>query len=184
MTLVYLVQHGDKERLPGDPGLTTQGRQQAAMTARWLHSAGLQALYSSPARRARETADHIAAATGLAVRFDGRLRERMNWDGRCPVEDFLAEWAHATRDRDFVPRGGDSSHQAADRLRAFLAGLPATPAAVGAVTHGGVTADLLRSLLTDQALPAGLLDAGIPPCAITTIEDLTVVAIAATRHLA
>jgi broad specificity phosphatase PhoE len=108
----------------------------------------------------------------------------MNRDGSCPFRDFLAEWAHATRDRDFVPRGGESSHQAADRLRAFLAGLPATPAPVGAVTHGGVAADLLRNLLTDQALPAWLLDAGIPPCAITTIDDLTAVTIAATRHLA
>jgi hypothetical protein len=44
MALVYLVQHGDKKRLPGDPGLTGKGRQQAAMTARWLRSAGLRAL--------------------------------------------------------------------------------------------------------------------------------------------
>jgi broad specificity phosphatase PhoE len=44
MALDYLVQHGDKKRLPGDPGLTGKGRQQAAMTARWLRSAGLQAL--------------------------------------------------------------------------------------------------------------------------------------------
>ena len=26
MTMVYLVQHGDKERVPGDPGLTELGR--------------------------------------------------------------------------------------------------------------------------------------------------------------
>ncbi len=29
MTLVYLVQHGEKEPLPGDPGLTQAGRGQA-----------------------------------------------------------------------------------------------------------------------------------------------------------
>src|SRR6266566_1563213 len=36
MALVYLVQHGDKEPLPGDPGLTAWGRRQAAVTGRWL----------------------------------------------------------------------------------------------------------------------------------------------------
>ena len=34
------------------------------------------------------------------------------------------------------------------------------------------------------ALPDGLLDTGVPPCAITTIDDLNVVTIAATGHLA
>jgi len=56
VTLIYLVQHGDKERLAGDPGLTELGRGQAGATARWLQGAGLQALFSSPLRRARETA--------------------------------------------------------------------------------------------------------------------------------
>src|SRR5690348_3836087 len=29
VTTIYLVQHGDKERLPGDPGLTELGKRQA-----------------------------------------------------------------------------------------------------------------------------------------------------------
>jgi hypothetical protein len=33
---VVVVQHGDKERLPGDPGLTELGKRQALTTARWL----------------------------------------------------------------------------------------------------------------------------------------------------
>ena len=57
MTLVYLVQHGDRERLPGDPGLTATGRYQADLAAHWLRNRGLRALYSTPLRRARETAD-------------------------------------------------------------------------------------------------------------------------------
>ena len=67
MTTIYVVQHGDKERLPGDPGLTELGRRQAAVTARWLQRMGLQALYSSPLRRARETAESLSRATGLAA---------------------------------------------------------------------------------------------------------------------
>jgi len=72
VTLIYLVQHGDKERLAGDPGLTELGRGQAGATARWLQGAGLQALFSSPLRRARQTALPIAAVAGLTVRLDDR----------------------------------------------------------------------------------------------------------------
>ena len=31
MTVVYLVQHGEKEPAPGDPGLTATGREQAIL---------------------------------------------------------------------------------------------------------------------------------------------------------
>jgi broad specificity phosphatase PhoE len=117
MTLVYLVQHGYKEALPGDPGLTAAGEQRAARTGRWLRQAGLRALYASPLRRAQQRAALIAAETGLPVRTDARLRERMNWDGSRQLEDFLAEWAWSTADRDFVTSDGESSRQAGDRLR-------------------------------------------------------------------
>lgn len=33
---VVVVQHGDNERLPGDPGRTELGKRQALTTARWL----------------------------------------------------------------------------------------------------------------------------------------------------
>jgi hypothetical protein len=48
MTLAYLVQHGEKEGGPGDPGLTRAGRQQAARTGRWLRGRGVRTLFSSP----------------------------------------------------------------------------------------------------------------------------------------
>jgi hypothetical protein len=51
------------------------------------------------------------------------------------------------------------------------------------VTHGGITTDLLRNLPHDDALPPQLLGASIPPCAITTINGLTVVTVASTAHL-
>jgi broad specificity phosphatase PhoE len=109
MTTIYLVQHGDKERMPGDPGLTELGRGQAAVTARWLQGTGLHALYSSPLRRTRETAEPIGHATGLAIQIDSRLRERLNWDGSQTFDAFLADWDHPTRNRDLVP-GNDESH--------------------------------------------------------------------------
>jgi broad specificity phosphatase PhoE len=72
VTLVYLVQHGEKEPRPGDPGLTGTGREQAIRTGRRLRGLGVSALYTSPMRRARETAEGIASVTGLTVRCDAR----------------------------------------------------------------------------------------------------------------
>ena len=92
MALVYLVQHGDKEHGPGDPGLTEAGRAHASRTGLWLRAAGLRAVYSSPLRRAIQTAELIAAASALDIRPDARLRERMNWDGSQSLADFLAAW--------------------------------------------------------------------------------------------
>ncbi|MCO5972341.1 histidine phosphatase family protein [Actinoallomurus soli] len=103
MTIFYVVQHGEKERLPGDPGLTDLGRWQAERTAVWLGRAGVTAVFSSPMRRARDTADAIASVIGAPVREDPRLRERMNWDGSRPFAEFLIEWAAWVRDRHYTP---------------------------------------------------------------------------------
>jgi len=91
--------------------------------------------------------------------------------------------ARTAGDRDLVPAGGQSARQAGARLHAFLAGLSAITGPVAAVTHGGVTAELLRNLLGDDALPPGLLAAGIPPCAFTIVDDLNPVTIASVAHL-
>src|ERR1700761_1121232 len=72
VTLVYLVQHGEKEPLPGDPGLTRRGQEQARLAGQRLRGLEISALYSSPMRRARETAEGIASVTGLTVEFDAR----------------------------------------------------------------------------------------------------------------
>lgn len=183
VTVVYLVQHGEKHRVPGDPGLTELGRQQATRSGRWLTGLGVSALWTSPMRRARETADCIAAETGLAARPDARLRERLNWDGDMPFDAFLALWARSARDRDLVPEGGQSSRQASAQLQAFLADMRGVPGPVAAVTHGGITVELLRDLVGDDALPPDVLQAGIPPCAVTTIDDLNPVLIASVSHL-
>jgi len=183
MTMAYLVQHGEKEHGPGDPGLTRAGRQQAARTGEWLRGREVRTLFSSPLRRAQETAGCIAPVTGLAIQTDARLRERLNWDGSQPYEAFLATWARTRDDRDLVAADGESSRQAGARLMEFLASLPGTPGPVAAVTHGGVTIDLLCNLLGDDALPPRLLAEGVPPCAITAVDDLTVVMIASVAHL-
>ena len=183
MTLAYLVQHGEKEPLPGDPGLTETGQQQATRTGRWLRGVELRGLWTSPMRRARETAERIAAVTGLAVQPDAKLRERMNWDASLPFDAFMASWARTTQDRDWVPANGESSRQAGTRLQEFLVGLRAAAGPVAVVTHGGITVDLLRNLVGDDAVPPHVLATGIPPCAVTAVEDLNVIMIASVSHL-
>ncbi|WP_431898521.1 histidine phosphatase family protein [Nonomuraea sp. bgisy101] len=183
MAIFYVVQHGEKEQHAGDPPLTAAGRAQARRTAGRLGSFEPNAVFSSPLRRARETAGIIASALGLTVGEDARLSERMNWDGRRPLEDFLADWHTAARHRDFVPPDGDSSHQAARRFQAFLDDHAQEPGSIVVCTHGGVTVDLLRTLAGEASLPDGLLEYGVPPCAITTLDGLLVVDIASVRHL-
>jgi broad specificity phosphatase PhoE len=60
MTVVYLVQHGEKQSLPGDPGLTAKGRQQATRTGRWLRGLGCTPCASGQGQKS--TAMHAALA--------------------------------------------------------------------------------------------------------------------------
>ncbi|WP_406260287.1 histidine phosphatase family protein [Streptomyces chartreusis] len=183
MTLFYVVQHAEKVQQPGDQQLTALGRSQAARTAQWLSSLGLRAVVSSPLRRARETAEAVVAETGLELQADPRLRERANWEEGQSFEEFMADWAKSVRDRDYVPRNGVSSREAGAQFRAFLLDYASKPGPIAVTTHGGVTVDLLRTLLGDEAVTSELLDEGVPSCAVTTLENLEVIDIASTKHL-
>jgi broad specificity phosphatase PhoE len=181
---LLVVQHGDKVRAPGDPGLTELGHRQAAAAATHLRGRGdVARIWCSPLRRARETAAPIEAALALDATIDERLRERMNWEGEDgdagqTLAAFLAEWARASADRTFVPRSGDSSAAAGDRFVGWLGEvtdrLP-SDATIVAVAHGGVTVDGLRSLLGDDTVHAaapGAIAEGVPAGAITTVRQV------------
>ena len=193
--LILIVQHGEKERLPGDPGLTEAGRRQAEVTARWLRSHhAVTRIVSSPLRRAVETAAPIAALLDLDVSADARLRERMNWEGEPEqtLAAFASEWRRASADRSFVPRSGDSSQQAAARFLAAMADLAEEAGDDGqvvVVTHGGVTVDAIRTLLGDAPVRAqrpSLIEDGVPSGAVTTLRqeaDGWSVVLPSTAHL-
>src|SRR5919205_724258 len=68
-SVVYLVRHGESvgnvnpaARRKDDPPLTDRGRAQATRAAAALARTGLDLVFSSPLRRARETADAIFSA--------------------------------------------------------------------------------------------------------------------------
>ena len=81
-----------------------------------------------------------------------------------------------TRGRAVSTAGGGTA-------RAFLVSLPGLPGPTAAVTHGGITMRLLRDLAGDDALRPAVLQAGIPPCAVTAIDNLNPVMIASVSHL-
>jgi probable phosphoglycerate mutase len=80
--LVHLVRHGQTawhadNRYTGrsDLDLDPTGVKQAEALAEWAAGAGYTALACSPLRRAVQTAEPVAAATGLTPLIDPRLRE-------------------------------------------------------------------------------------------------------------
>ena len=192
---ILVVQHGEKVRSAGDPGLTDEGHRQASVVAMWLaeNHPEVEAIVASPLRRAQETADPIAAAFGLDLMTDARLRERMNWDdgSNIGLDEFLTEWQRATDDRSYQPAAGDSSIDAADRFITALADLERGNAGVVVVVaHGGVTVDALRTIAGDDAVGeanADLISDGVPSCAITQLlissGAISVVYFPSTEHL-
>jgi phosphohistidine phosphatase len=89
---VFLVRHAEAE--PGDPdelrALTTHGRRQAQELSERFARHGItpDCVLSSPLLRARQTAETIAAAAGLAAEPDERLAPGATAEGlRAAVAD-------------------------------------------------------------------------------------------------
>src|SRR5581483_9896686 len=79
LALIHFVRHGASTGGPGDPGLSPEGAAQAEAVSTRLATLPITAVFSSPLRRARETAAIIARAVGPdvgAMQVDERLRER------------------------------------------------------------------------------------------------------------
>jgi probable phosphoglycerate mutase len=78
---LVLIRHGLPIRVenepgtPADPPLSEEGREQARKVADWLAPEGFDVVYSSPMRRAVETAQPLAELLGLEVTVDDELAE-------------------------------------------------------------------------------------------------------------
>ena len=94
-----------------DPELAARGREQAARVVRALHGDAVDAVYSSPAARARQTAAPLAAALGLEIVVEPGLAEFDAHHGSyVPVEELKAagdpRW-HALKLGDLEGTGVD-----------------------------------------------------------------------------
>lgn len=149
MTTVFLVRHGATEwnttkRAQGhaDIELNAEGHRQAVQTAQELGHLEIDAVYSSDLKRAVTTAFSIAAAHGLEVQTDERLREidQGDWEG-LTVEEIMARWPELwgpSRHYNARPNGESPQEvreRALDALRDVVAAHPDGHVVV--VSHGG-----------------------------------------------
>jgi probable phosphoglycerate mutase len=134
-TVTLLIRHGQtplsvERRYAGrspqtDVPLTETGVRQAAAVAKRLTSAGIGAIVSSPLQRAVQTAEEVAAVTGVPVATDDGFSETDfgAWDGltfadvreRWPAE--LTAWL---ADPSVAPPDGESFAQVSERVTAAL----------------------------------------------------------------
>jgi broad specificity phosphatase PhoE len=154
---LLLVRHGQSEwnaegRMQGQTGhvpLTRLGHAQARQAARELAALRPGALVSSDLRRAVQTAEHCARATGLPFTTTPALREQGygELEGRPSRELWdVVDWT----DPHWAAEGGESLAQLHARVAGYLDRLRADPPAdvVALVTHG----DTIRAV---QAVLAG-----------------------------
>lgn len=64
-TTIILLRHAERETVGADPALTAVGKKRAQLLARMLRDAGVTAVFTSDARRTKETAAPLAAQTHL-----------------------------------------------------------------------------------------------------------------------
>ena len=95
VTQIYLVRHGqtqwNKEQIfrgTRDVPLNASGREEARLAAEGLKDKPIEAVYTSPLTRARETAEAIARVHGLAVRPVEGLKDICfgEWEGEALQE--------------------------------------------------------------------------------------------------
>jgi broad specificity phosphatase PhoE len=138
------------------------GRAQAAALAQAAAEVELVSLWSSPLRRARETADIVAARIGLQPREDARFAETDtgDWTGRSFAEIGAEDpegFARFERsDPSFRYPGGESFAEQSERVQAALADLRSRPAELPAlvVCHRGVIRLALAAALGDDTAGA------------------------------
>ena len=157
---LLLIRHAEPERIapgsasaPADPVLTERGRDQAERLAGWLENEPIDAVLSSPLRRARETAEIVAARLVLDVELNDGLQE---YDARAdfyiPVEELRETRDHHWRamiEGRWEELGGEDPERFQARIvpvvDAIIERFPARR--VAAVCHGGVINVYLAALL-------------------------------------
>ncbi len=91
------VRQQNDDGQPADPPLSAEGREQAEQVAAWLEREPIHALYTSPMRRARETAAPLEARLGCRARVEAGVMELDHMrDSYEPLEQLKArdpaEW--------------------------------------------------------------------------------------------
>ncbi len=180
---VYFVRHGQSEanviKVFSNRGwkhpLTDLGRQQAQSLAEKLAGQGIIAIYTSPIRRAVESAEILASRLNVPHQIEPALAEfdvgiyedRTDEEGWKHHADVMQRWTAG--DFDARMTGGESCNDIVARLRPFLDRLIAQysrqPGAnIALIGHGGTYCNglprLIQNLPLDLALKNGLSNTG------------------------
>jgi 2,3-bisphosphoglycerate-dependent phosphoglycerate mutase len=145
MSIFYLVRHAHADWTPDENRpLSARGRLDADRVAEVLHRLPIAAIYSSPARRARQTVEPLTARLGLSSHIVPDLREREL--GHGVVEDFLEAVAATWRDPSFAHPGGETNTAAQQRAVAVVHQLQAQHPDEHLIlaTHGNLLALMLQ----------------------------------------
>jgi 2,3-bisphosphoglycerate-dependent phosphoglycerate mutase len=145
MPELLLVRHCESSGPQPDAPLTDRGRDQASRLARFLAAYPVDALVTSPFRRARETIAPFARTSGLPLAVDPRLAER-----RMSAEPDDA-WRDTLRrsfdDPDYRLPGAESARETLARGRAAIDDLLASAHRMpAAVSHGQLIGLVLHDL--------------------------------------
>lgn len=159
---VLLARHGQTDwnaagKIQGvsDVPLNERGREQAAVLAgRVLDAGAISAVYTSPLKRARETAEIIGRRLGLEPVPVVALTELNfgDWEG-CSWEEIGARWpeqlaAYEADRNNYAPPNGESYAVMLGRAWPFVDGLRRTAGGAAlCVCHSAV----MRGLLAEEA---------------------------------
>lgn len=120
---------------PADPHLAPRGVEQAGALAEWLAGEQVDAIWSSPMKRAVETAAPVASRLGLKVSFDDGLAEYdKDSTSYIPVEELKA--ANDPRWYEVPEQPEHFKGVVVDAVERVVAAHPSQRVAV--VCHGGV----------------------------------------------
>lgn len=162
-----------------DVPLNDQGRQQAYELAAAVACCGISHVYSSPLRRALETAEIIAATLGLGppLRHEGLKERNFGVIQGMPKAELSPEFLEqiVKRNPACLFEGGEPMEGFADRVLDAVAGIAKSHAGerVLVITHGWVMDVITRHLL------------GLPPSAILNLKRKNgeCLSLAATEHV-
>lgn len=133
MTVLVLIRHGETDwnvegRYQGqaDPPLNEKGLAQARLLAEEMSDVSLNALYTSPLRRALQTAQILATALGVPLHLEPRMMEihQGDWQGRLRADiaarypDLFRRWE--TEPWQVTPPGGEHLSQVQTRVYAAV----------------------------------------------------------------
>ncbi len=191
-TDLILIRHGNAIRVNGDyvhAPLTALGQQQAEQTGQFLaQRQALGGFYSSPLRRARETAEIIGSQMGMTPEIKNGIQEVEGLEVPLlavaevlsifdPIEDYLD--VHAGKAIRW-PIQGRVSKAILDIVAAHL------NQQIAVVAHAGVIASVLAWVFPEQRLKWWLTT--VNNCSLTRLrvngEHIELLAANETQHLA